>query len=179
MRRLLLPLLVSCSLFGYTPTQELDFQVQRLAASFISNFPAYVTWPPIVFAGHPSELYIGFIGEDPLGSAGRQYLVGRGWGGKQYVLEMLHPGAYSREDLKRYQMLIFGNLTEKELKALLKLVANEPVLTIGETPGFIENGGIVELHIQGTAVTWTVSMAHARRAGLVIDQRLVTYGMSM
>lgn len=179
LRRLLLPLLVSCSLFGYTPTQMLDFQVQRLAASFITNFPAYVSWPPEVFAGHPTKLYIGLIGEQPLGTAGQQYLAGRGWGGKQYVLEQLQPGAYSKEDLKRYQMLIFGNLEEKELKDLLKLVAKEPVLTVGETPGFIEDGGIIELHIEGPAVTWTVSKARATKAGLVIDQRLVTYGQSM
>lgn len=179
LHRFLLPLIVSCSVVAYTPTQELDFQVQRLAASFITNFPAYVSWPPTVFAGHPTKLYIGLIGENPLGNAGRQYLAGRGWGGKQYVLEKLQPGEYSRSDLKRYQMLIFGDLTEKELKDLLKLVAKEPVLTIGETPGFIENGGIIELHIDGIAVTWTVSMAHAHRADLVIDQRLVTYGKSM
>ncbi len=179
MRKWLVAILFCVPLTAYTPTQMLDFQVQRLAAARISTFPAYVSWPPVVFAGHPTKLYIGFIGEDPLGSAGRQYLVGRGWGGKQYVLERLQPGAYSRDDLKRYQILIFGDLTEKELKDLLKLVAKEPVLTIGETPGFIENGGIIELHIDGMAVTWTVSMAHAHRADLVIDQRLVTYGKSM
>ena len=166
-------------LAAYTPTQMLDFQVQRLAASFVSNFPAYVQWPAEVFAGHPDELYVGLIGDNPLGSAGQRYLAGRGWGSKRYVLEKLYPGSYTREDLKKYQMLIFGNLEEKELKDLLKLIAKDPVLTVGETPGFLDDGGIIELRIQGTAVTWEVDMGHARRAQLVVDPRLVTYGRSM
>ena len=166
-KALLWALLVFLPVSAQTPS----VQVQRLAASFISNFPAYVQWPE----GSSPTLRIGFIGPSPLGQAGLAYLDQRG----RFSLEILPPGAYTASDLSQYQMLIFGLLPDEELKPLLKLVKKKPVLTIGFSENFISLGGIIEMHIRGNAVTWDVDMKAGKEAGLLIDHRLITYGKSM
>ena len=148
-------------------------------AGFLSEFPAYVTWPKEVFQDHPETLYIGFIGENPLGTAGRNYLEGRFYIEKNYVIDLLKEEDLNPDTLSKYQILYFGNLEADELKKLLKMVADKPILTVGETPNFLLSGGIVQFNVKGNAVTFTVSPRNGRQAGLVIDPDLITYGMTM
>ncbi len=154
---------------------QLNPSMQRRVAGFFATFPAFVTWPAGAFPPGSQTIHIGFVGPNPMGEAGRRYLRGRASAGKEFVLSLLHPG----ESFEGYQILYFGDIEEEELKKLLKRVAKKPVLTVGETPKFIENGGIVQFHIDGKAVTFDVSNVNARRAGLRISPRMAKYGMSM
>lgn len=153
--------------------------IQRLMAGFLSEFPAYVTWPEEVFEDHPDTLYIGFIGENPLGAAGRDYLEGRFYINRNYVIDLLKEEDLNPDTLTQYQILYFGNLETDQLKKVLKMVADKPVLTVGETPNFLLSGGIVQFNVKGNAVTFTVSIRNGQTAGLLIDSRLITYGMTM
>jgi YfiR/HmsC-like len=155
----------------------LEQQVERLAASFISNFPAYVTWPDRAWAWGGDKIYIGIIGENFIGAAGIAYLQERGYEERGYVVHTLD--RYTRDQLRRYQILIVGNLPPDELKKLMKEVEEEPILTVGIASDFNQKGGIIQMQIEGNAVTWQVSFSNARRAGLKIDPRLLSYGVSM
>jgi YfiR/HmsC-like len=155
----------------------LEQQVERLAASFISNFPAYVTWPDRAWRWGGERLYIGIIGRNFLGEAGIAYLQERGYEERRYVVHTLD--RYTRDQLQRYQILIVGNLPPDELKKLMKEVEEEPILTVGIGSDFNQKGGIIQMQIAGTAITWQVSFGNAKKAGLQIDPRLVTYGVSM
>jgi hypothetical protein len=48
-----------------------------------------------------------------------------------------------------------------------------PVLTIGETPGFARNGGIINLILEDNKVRFEVNVAAAKEAELNISSRLL------
>jgi hypothetical protein len=165
---LLLPL--ACLLMA-SQAGQLRGQIDRLEASFIANFPAYVQWPNDIMAG--STLRIGLVGPDPLGPAGRQYLKGRFWGSYRYVIEQ------TNNNFDSYQILVIQGLSKKETEKILKSLKRKPVLTVGQMPGFLQMGGVVNFKIHGKAVTFEVSESNGNAAGLNIDPRLATYGATM
>jgi hypothetical protein len=55
----------------------------------------------------------------------------------------------------------------------LHAVAGTPTLTVGETPGFIEQGGIINFTLEGRNVRFEISRTAAERAGLRISSRLL------
>ncbi|MGE3954947.1 MAG: YfiR family protein [Parachlamydiales bacterium] len=178
--KLLAPLLLFLS--AADPRIPSDLQrpaIQRLMAGFITQFPAYVTWPESAFEEHPDTLYVGLIGDNPLGAAGQEYLEGRPYRGRTYAVRQLTDEELKPETLRGYQMLVFGSLDQDQLKKLLKMVKGHPVLTIGETSDFLLSGGIVQFNVQGNAVTFTVSYRNAQGSGLTLDPRLLTLGMIM
>lgn len=162
--------LAAVLLICQTPYQQYNEQIRRLQASFISNFPAYVSWP-----FHPkNQLFVGLIGSNPLSGAGRAYLRTHGYGGIQFVLEQADV-----QNLDRYQMLYIEGIDKKQVKAILKKIAKKPILTIGIEPDFLEMGGIVNFRIQGDAVNFFVSFANGEKAGLKINPYLAKYGQTL
>ncbi|MBS0621897.1 MAG: YfiR family protein [Verrucomicrobia bacterium] len=167
MKKFLSLLLVCLPLVAQTPLQQ---QMERLVAGFISNFPAYVSWP----SRNPMHISMGLIGQDPLGIAGRSYLQER-----QFKLQILEVDQLNGPNFQQFHMLYFGSVHEDVVKRVLKLVEKQPILTIGTTSDFLEKGGIIQLNVHGKSVTFTVSVPNAQKAGLKIDPRLIDYGRSM
>ena len=144
--------------------------LQRLQASLISDFPAYVSWP----GRQRNRLSVGLIGPNPLGKAGRQYLQSHGYAGVQFVLQKLDP---PYDKLDQYDMLYIEGVDSKVAKQVLKSVSKKPELTIGKESGFLEMGGIVNFTVRPNGVvTFKVSKANGKKAGLKIDDGLVTLG---
>ena len=153
------------ALLAAIPSGQLDPAMQRVMAAFIATFPAYTTWPT-----HPSVIRVGMIGPNPLGQAGRSYLNGRSAGGRTMEV-ILNP-----KNLQNLDILYIGDLDPQEVRKILKSVNGHPVLTVGEMPGFIPAGGMVQFEVHGKAATFDVSTANARRAGILIDPRLIKFG---
>jgi hypothetical protein len=48
-----------------------------------------------------------------------------------------------------------------------------PILTVGETPRFLENGGIISLHVVDRKVRFEIDARAAARAGLTLSSQLM------
>ena len=55
----------------------------------------------------------------------------------------------------------------------IQLLKGVPVLTIGETPGFAKNGGIINLILEDNKVRFEVNVQAAKDADLNISSRLL------
>jgi hypothetical protein len=62
---------------------------------------------------------------------------------------------------------------------LLMRVATRPVLTIGETPTFLDEGGILNLRVIDGRVRFEVNMASASRAGLGLSSQLLRLALNV
>jgi hypothetical protein len=58
--------------------------------------------------------------------------------------------------------------------AFVTRVGVEPVLTVSDTPGFAELGGIVELTRRSDRVAMRINVEASRRAGLTISSQLLS-----
>jgi hypothetical protein len=70
--------------------------------------------------------------------------------------------------------LVFVSRSEDErLDEILAALADEPTLTVSDTPGFAARGGIVELQARGSRIGFAINVAAYRRAGLAISSQLL------
>src|SRR5207302_8670272 len=81
---------------------------------------------------------------------GRPFLIKR----LKSVPELLKSVA----ELKEYQILFISSSEMPRLAEAIQIVKGIPVLTIGETPGFAKNGGMINLILENNRVRFEVNV---------------------
>lgn len=144
-----------------------------IKAGFIFNFAKFVEWPQNTFSQPDSPIVIGILGTDPFGSIIDQIVQDKKIGGRGIVIKRLKWGADSK-DLKECKILFVGASERAHLDELVQSLRGLPILTVGETPGFAERGGVIRLVLEDNRVRFEVNVDAARQSGLTISSRLLT-----
>lgn len=144
-----------------------------IKAGFIFNFAKFVEWPQNTFSQPDSPIVIGILGTDPFGSIIDQIVQDKKIGGRGFVVKRLKWGA-DLKDLKECKILFVGASERAHIDELLQIVRWLPILTVGETPGFAERGGVIRLVLEDNKVRFEVNVDAARQSGLTISSRLLT-----
>lgn len=137
-------------------------------AAFLFNFTKFVEWPPAAFSDEHSPLKICVLGENPFGKT-LISLMGDEVGGRR--LSLTHPESLNK--LESCHVLYVSRSERDRLAQVLASVRNSPVLTVADTPGFIEQGGMINFVLEGSKVRFDVNQEAAERAGLKISSRLL------
>jgi len=150
-----------------------DSSEYLIKAGFIFNFAKFVDWPPTTFAQPDSPIVIGILGTDPFGAIIDQIVQDKKIGGRGFVVKRLKWGADPKE-LRECKILFVGASERTHIDELVQIVRGLPILTVGETPGFAERGGVIRLVLEDNRVRFEVNVEAARQAGLTISSRLLT-----
>jgi len=150
-----------------------DSSEYLIKAGFIFNFAKFVEWPPTTFAQADSPIVIGILGTDPFGAIIDQIVQDKKIGGRGFVVKRLKWGT-DLKDLKECKILFVGASERVHIDELVQIVKGLPILTVGETPGFAEHGGVIRLVLEDNRVRFEVNVDAARQAGLTISSRLLT-----
>jgi YfiR/HmsC-like len=81
-----------------------------------------------------------------------------------------------RVDPNCCQVLYFATDKAAEIKSVLRSFGSAHVLTIGETDGFLEQGGAVNLFLTDGHMAFEVSLGALGRAGVEISSKLLRFG---
>lgn len=146
-------------------------------AEFLYRFVLHVEWPAEAFPRPDSPVVIGVLGPEPLSRIVAQTLQGRtiggpGDGAPSRAVEVRHVkwGPEARE----CHVLYVPGAFPLPPKRGLALLQGAPVLTVGETPEFIDEGGIVSLVSRDRGrLGFEVNEAAAKRARLAISSKLL------
>lgn len=173
---LILALSVSLSwvpeVFAQAPDSS-DSSEYLIKAGFIFNFAKFVEWPSNAFAQPDSPIVIGIMGTDPFGTIIDQIVRDKKIGARGFVVKRLKWGA-DLKDLKECKILFVGASERAHLDELIQIVRGLPILTVGETPGFAERGGVIRFVLEDNRVRFEVNVEAARQADLMISSRLLT-----
>jgi hypothetical protein len=74
------------------------------------------------------------------------------------------------------QVVYFATDKPGEIKPVLQALNVSHVLTIGETDGFLDQGGAVNLFLQDGHMSFEVSLPALNRAGVEISSKLLRFG---
>jgi hypothetical protein len=141
----------------------------RAKATFLANFPYFIEWPGEAFPSVQAPLLICVDGEFSFGpwlaqTTGTVSLRGRRievrWVRKEEELRACHILFVSRSEVKRYGIV-------------LGLVRGANILTVGETPDFLANGGAVSFSLQQGALQFEVNLSAADEAHLKISSKML------
>ena len=147
-----------------------------IKAGFIYNFANLVQWPSTSFAQPDSPIVIVILGEDHFGTTLDHALEGKKVNARPFVIKRARSASELQRALgpqKECQILYVSSSEMSHLGEAIQMLKGVPVLTIGETPGFAKNGGIINLILEDNKVRFEVNVQAAKEADLNISSRLL------
>jgi hypothetical protein len=144
-----------------------EYQVK---AAYLFNFLKFVEYPSESFADPLAPIVVGVVGEDPFGSTLPQVVTGKTVGGRDLVIRMYRPG----EDLRGAHILFISASERKRLPTILSSLRGSSVLTVSDTAGFLDAGGMIQFLNENDRVRFAINMDATTRAKLKMSSKLLS-----
>ncbi len=140
----------------------------QLKAAFVSKFPEFTEWPDTALDGRDTiELCI--ARPNPFGPALAELTNGQSLRGRKLSTREVE----SPRDIDSCQLLFIPNLSAPLRRAFLGRAAMLPVLTVGDYPAFLNEGGVVNLRIANGRVRFDVNVEASNRVGVRLGSQLL------
>ena len=144
-----------------------DLDEYQVKAAFLYNFAKFVQWPS---KDGPSHIVIGIVGDDPLGDVLDQIVRGKTVDGRELVVRRLRPD----DDPRLCQILFVSSSEARRTPDLLMRLQASGVLTVGEAPHFLREGGVIRFYVEDSRVRFEISLQGAAHAGIRISSQLLS-----
>jgi len=162
---LLLCLHLPCSAAG----QELVTKnPNKVKAAYLRNFAHYMTWPANSFASTNSPWRIGVLGDDPFGDVLEKTFKDRTEQDRPFVVFR----AKTLDQLPPCQIVFIAENDATKRRAALAALKDQPVLTVGDAPEFLREGGIIRFQV-ADRVEMSVNLDQARAVSLKIHAQMM------
>ncbi|HEY6361355.1 MAG TPA: YfiR family protein [Vicinamibacterales bacterium] len=132
----------------------------RVKAAYLVNFTKFIDWPK-----EPGPLTICVAGRNVFGDVLSDTIRGETINGRPLAVRVLlepEPGCH-----------VTFVPRGAAAPAYLRAARSFPELTVGESPDFIAQGGIVNFVVEGGSVRFEIDANAAERSGLRISSRLL------
>jgi hypothetical protein len=149
-----------------------EYQVK---AAFLYHFAQLVDWPADALTGDGNSLFLCTFGEDPFQGVLERTIAGKAIGSR--VIRIRH--LKEPEEMQSCQIVFLGKSETKRIPMLLEDLHNAPVLTVGETAGFLDAGGMVCFLLEENRVRFAINLDAAEAARLKIGSRLLVLAQSV
>lgn len=170
-RRRIAALLILLS--GLSPAGAGAQQAEAVRAAFVLNFLKFAEWPAAA-ATDSSSLLIAALGDDAQGAALQAGLDGKEIQGRRIEVRVFRDADQWRREGSGYQALVITPSAAGTWGELRSDVAGRPILTICESPGFCEQGGMINLFEDDHRIRFEANPAAADQAGLKLRSTLLT-----
>ena len=144
-----------------------EYQVK---AAYIYNFVKFITWNSESLGDSASAVVIGILGNDPFGPVLDETVAGKTVKGHPIKIKRLEEAEFPNP----IHVLFISDSERNYLQWILKHAQlQQHVLTVSEMPGFIENGGMINLVMEGKNVRFEVNMDAVNKAGIKMSSKLL------
>jgi len=171
-------------------SQAQDDSVQsreyKIKAAFIYNFIKFVDWPKEKMADANEPIIIGIIGKDPFGKGfdpvknkpvkDRNLVIKRFVGFKELEKSAdKNEAEFDKkvESLRKCHVLFICSSEKENLEEIIKLLKGSHVLTVADSEGFLESGGIINFLMEEEKVRFEINITAAEQAKLKIRSQLL------
>jgi len=144
-----------------------EYQVK---AAFLFNFAKFVEWPPNSFSDASAPLRICVFGQDPFGQELRDITNEKTVNGRKLEVS----NVADLQQARKCQILFISSSEKKRTQQMLTGLSGMGVLTVGDTKGFAEQGGMINFVLENDRVQFEVSRKAAEQAGLKISSKLLS-----
>ena len=138
----------------------------ELKAAFLFNFAKFIDWPPNALE-NATGVSVCVLGDDPFGDLLDRTLAGKSVHERPLVVRR-HD---TLGDTGGCHILFVSAAEERRLARVAPPEA--PVLTVGETDGFVQRGGIIAFAMDDKRLRFEINADAADRAGLRISSQLL------
>jgi hypothetical protein len=147
----------------------LEYQVK---ASYLYNFLQFITWPVDAF-GKDNRFNLCVVGAERFGAA-LDEIAGERADGREIAVRRLDRSAQARA--ARCHLLFIA--AHEPGAATAEVIGERGLLTVGETPRFLQRGGVINLVKIDGRIRFEVNQQAARQAGLVVSSRILSLAVN-
>jgi hypothetical protein len=137
--------------------------------AFLLSFARFVEWPSQSQVGMEEEVRVCVLGSGEVSSILSEMLRGKTAGKRDVIVRRV-------EDLGGVawcRIVFITRSSEMEPEMVVNSLGATSILTVGETDGFAENGGMVNFTGNKRKVRFEINPGAAERAGLKISSKLL------
>lgn len=168
--RSLLPIVLMCVLFvNSVPSAFADsirIREEKIKVAVIYKLLKFVEWPEESIRDGDSFCMC-IVGKNQFGNTldnlNGQHIKGS-------VVDVAYPS--SIEQLDYCHALFITGADDGELREFLRQDSSRPLLTIGESDGFIDRGGMIGLFTKNNRVRFEINVKSAKNNGLAMSYQL-------
>ncbi len=147
-----------------------DFEY-KVKAEFLERFTRFIEWPadsPINNSDKPFCICV--AGKNPFGTYLNDMAAQVKIKGKPVEIHQIEQ---LTAELPKCQILFIARSEKERLADILKLTQDKPILTVGDTNGFAEDGVLVNFFASGNYIRFEVNIDRAEKSKLKFSSRLL------
>jgi hypothetical protein len=149
-------------------------QEYQLKAAFLVNFPRFITWPEQSFSPGQQEITFCIAGKNPFGTTLNAFenkmINGR-------HIKVVY--AESSQGLPPCHLLFVGKSEGVDLRFLLLSLNKKNVVTVGDTPGFVDAGGSIEFVIKDEHLSFIINNSGLKQHGIQVGSSMLDLAASV
>jgi len=166
LRMLALLTLLLGSGYAQSPTAG-EYQIK---AAFLYNFAKFVEWPASSFPDGAAPFQICVMGRDPFGEGLLNITREKTVNGRKLEVDTVA----DLEHARTCHILFVASSVKMPIQQIIEGLRGASVLTVGDTKGFAEQGGMIDFVLQDDRVQFDVSRTAVEQAGLKISSKLLS-----
>ena len=157
------------AIFQLTAAAQTPSREYQLKSVFLFNFTQFVEWPKESFLTNEAPLVIGVLGDSPFGSFLEEVVAGEKVNGHPVIIHYYK----AIDEIKSCHILFITNTTIKLEEQALAVLKGRSTLTVGDTPGFLNDGGMVRFFTRDNKVKLQINPESSKAANLTISSKLL------
>lgn len=146
----------------------------RIKAAVVSKITQFVDWPSTALAGRTS-IDVCVAEPDRFGSDLAELAAGERVKGRDLAVRIVS----TPHDLENCQLLFVPGRVRSVRHPLLASAESLPILTVGDYPTFMDDGGIVQLRMVDGRVRFDINLVAARHAGIQVSSQLLRLAVTV
>lgn len=144
-----------------------------LKAVCLYNFSHFTRWPGTKNISQSETIVIGVVGHTPFSDALDELQASIRKTQKKNIT-LVHHGPYRKGmDLRGSHLLFVSSSEKNKMRSIISGLEKAPVLTVSDTAGFLEAGGMITLVIRDNKVRWEINRTAIKQSGLGISANLL------
>jgi hypothetical protein len=163
--------LIANLMVAFPSASEKPSREYEVKGGYLYNFLNFTDWPDEAPNRNSEAITIGIYGKDSFGDIFEQ-VEGSVVKGRTLEIRRFEKNE-SFSFVGECDLLFISNSETGQLDEILKACEEKSVLTVGESSGFLEAGGIINLVEKDNTIKFEVNVSAARESGLVIGSKLL------
>lgn len=149
--------------------QDAQLTESDLKAAFLFQFAKFADWPNDAFAKDDSPIEIGVLGDEEFAETLKTLLDKKKAHGRSFIVRR----ASSQQEARKCHMLFFREPDTRKLAPMLDTIRQLPILTVGESNDFMNQGGMLNFFFEDKQLRFEVNPVPVQAARLTVSSQLM------
>ena len=149
--------------------EQAPFSQYQVKAAWLVNFARFAEWPARALPAGKGPIVVAVLGKDPFGSELEKAMKGKIVEGRSFSIRRIS----ADQDLRACHLLFVASSERRRWRELSLRIKDAPILTVGESEEFLDQGGIINFRIENNSVRFEINLNAAQAAGIRLDPNLL------